>query len=1070
MLAGMSSPYRDAEVPAREVITSDEPRPLVTFDVSFDVSGAKGADGAHGRSGSGGSATGCSGSNGESAGPSQPGESAGQIRLEMVADDAAGSVTLSGELFTPHGQKQAIRNLVVIDEAGFIPLRAIGGEGGKGGNGGRGGDGARGSDGSDATRWSSGGDGGTGGNGGYGGDATSGSTGGDGGQIVVSVSEDDTPLLMLIRHEIEGGTGGKAGVNGSGGNGGSGGSGGSSYSWTTTSTSRDSSGNSHTTTHYHSNPGGSDGSSGMDGASGKARVATGPHGEIGNFAIEVKTADGKLATYPSRYDLRLVSFAHDSLNEDCVYEPRELVRVFDLEVENAGGMPTPSKDELALALATGGWVKPEPGELKCVRGLEPGKRYKVPGELRFRIADHTPTGPSAPLEIEESIFQRAMLPSVKRDFEHYQEGEAALQGRFVIRYPIRVSTVENLKSLAAGEASRVRFTLTNQSRFALGAASECKRVVRVRVATAPDSEIGDEHVVFSADGADLAPGTGWTKELATLGAGDTTALELTMKVKDSAPEYLRFSAYVTLEIGDLEAPASTRPVQIRDFEVRIARPFQVSDADVLLVVNHRTTREEIEAWDQLAARLAFKTAIWDLSRERHLDLEKPLNGGVALADWFAKKAVIILDNEIEGPEGPTYPHVFLADDQATRAAEAGIDIAFVGKGLTMRRLLVPSPAPEGTPPPAPSENPAALVKVVRDAPRGALTVYRTFWLRWWAKPSPEWLEKQALDLSDRLNEAHPDQRHVVVHRFAPAVDGKSMWMNKWKVGTIDTMRTLDADSGSIVHASVDEKDLHDPAYAASEHATTALLVMFDFGENLERMRRLVGRAEIAEKDLLPVTEALLLDLANELAAVLAPGWKGDASGKELEAHLPRLEALAKAGITTAYGSPSGRELVKLAGSVLFLGRSQVRWWENIPPWRWMRRGPSARGKIDRHIDGFLAGAFGEHNLAQTRGDAEVIAARIDKHHKVERKTNLVANKRYWALEQARMPIAAKTITSDTELLVTPEERVMSGDDYDAIATDKATDAVLRIALCARADQQHKDLVVTEARDTDARVA
>ncbi|MEO7094778.1 MAG: hypothetical protein ABI175_16085, partial [Polyangiales bacterium] len=529
-------------------------------------------------------------------------------------------------------------------------------------------------------------------------------------------------------------------------------------------------------------------------------------------------------------------------------------------------------------------------------------------------------------------------------------------------------------------------------------------------------------------------------------------------------------AYVTLEIGDIDAPASARPAQIRDFDVRVARPFQVSDADVLLVVNHRTTREEIEAWDQLAERLAFKTAIWDLSRERHLDLEKPLNGGVALADWFKKKAVVILDNEIDGPEGPTHPHVFLADDQATRAAEAGIDIAFVGKGMKMRRLLVPSPAPEGTPPTAPSENPAALVKVVREAPRGSLTIYRTYWMRWWAKPSADWLEKQALKLSERLGEAHPDQRHVVVHRFAPEVDGKSMWMNKWRVGTIDTVRTLDADAGAIVHASVDEKDLHDPAYAASDHATTALLVMFDFAENLERMRRMALRVDIAEKDLLPVTEALLLDLANELAAVLAPGWKGDTSGRELEAHLPRLEALAKAGITADYDSPSGRALVKLAGSVLFLGGSQVRWWENVPPWRWMRRGPSARGKIDKHVDRFLASAFGEHNLAQTRGDAEVIAERIHKHHKSERKTSLVAKKRFWALEQARMPIAAKTITSDTELLVTPEERVMSGEDYDAIATDKATDAVLRIALCAAADQQHKDLVVTEARDTDARVA
>lgn len=1042
----MSSPYRDAEVSERAVV-SDEPQPLVTFDVS----GAKGADGADGAPGAPGGATGYNGTSGGDAGPSQPGESAGQIRLVMRADDAAGSVALSGELFTPHGEKQGIRNLIVIDEAGYIPLRAIGGDGGHGGDGGRGGDGARGSDGSDATRWSSGTDGGSGGNGGNGGRATSGSTGGDGGQIVVSVNEDDTPLLMLIRHEITGGTGGKAGRNGSGGSGGSGGRGGSSYSWTTTSTSRDSNGVSHTTTHHHSNPGGSHGSSGLQGRDGNARVTAAANGEDGSFAIQVTREDGTLATFPSRYDLRLVSFAHDSLNEDAVYEPRELVRVFDLEVENVGGMPTPAKDELALSLAAGGWVHPEPGELTCVPGLEPGKRYRVPGELRFRIADHTPSGPSDPLEVEESIYQRAMLPSVKRAFADYQEGDAALQGRFVIRYPVRLSTIENLKSLAAGEATRVRFQLTNQSRFALGAASECRRVVRVHVATAPDSELGDEHVQLVAEGVTFAPGTGWTKELASIGAGETAALEITLQVKASAPEYLRYAAHVTLELGDIDAPATTRPIQIRDLDVRVARPFRVSDADVLLVVNHRTTREEIEAWDQLGERLAFKSAIWDLSRERHLDLEKPLNGGVALADWFAKKAVIILDNEIEGPEGPTYPHVFLADDQAVRAAEAGIDIAFVGRGLKMRRLLVPAPA-AGVPAPEPQ------------------TIYRTYWLRWWAKPSAEWLEKQAMKISAKLGESHPDERHVVVHRFAPEVDGKSVWANKWKVGTVQTLRTLDADSGSIVHATVEDASLHDPAYAASEHATTALLVMFDFHENLERMRRLCARAEIAEQDLVPVTETLLLDLANELAAILAPGWKGEASGKDLEASLPRLEALAKAAITAPFDSPAGRALVKLAGGLVFFGRSQVQWWENVPPWRWMRRGPSARKRIAKHVDRFLASAFGEHDLAQARADAEAIAERIAKHHRNERKTTFVAKRRQWALDQVRLPIAAKTITSDTELLVTPDERVMSGDAYDAIATDKATDAVLRIALCARADQQHADLVVTEAHDTDARVA
>jgi hypothetical protein len=307
---------------------------------------------------------------------------------------------------------------------------------------------------------------------------------------------------------------------------------------------------------------------------------------------------------------------------------------------------------------------------------------------------------------------------------------------------------------------------------------------------------------------------------------------------------------------------------------------------------------------------------------------------------------------------------------------------------------------------------------------------------------------------------HPDQRHVVVHRFAPEVDGKSMWMNKWKVGTIASVRTLDLDAGAIVHAAVDETSLHDPAYAASDHATTALLVMFGFDENLERMKKLLDRAEITEAQLQPISDALLLDLANELAAVLTPGWKGDTSGSELEAELPRLDALSRSGIAAQYDTPAGRALIQLAGSLVFLGRSQVRWWENVPPWRWMRRGPSARHKIAKHVDQFLAAAFGAHNLRQTRGDAHVVAGKLEKAYKDEKSSRFAPKKHTWALEQARQPIAARTITSDTELFVTPEERVMTGDDYDAITDDKTADAVVRSALLAAADQQHKDLVVS----------
>ncbi len=1027
----MSSPYRDGAIPEAEVDTDDTAKPLAVFDVS----GKHGADGAHGMPGGDGMHTGADGSPGGNAGPAQPGFSAGMISLELATDgDASNSVRLAGEIVPPGGDKRAIRDLVLIDEAGYLQLSAVGGDGGRGGNGGRGGDGARGSNGSDATRWSSGSDGGDGGDGGRGGNATSGAYGGDGGNIIVTVADADTPLLMLLRHDIRGGTGGAPGHNGAGGSGGAGGRGGDSYSWTTTSESRNADGSTTTHTHYHSNSGGSNGRSGSTGMSGNAAVKRGADGEVGTFAIRVVDGDTTL-TYPSRYDLRLVSFAHDSLNEDAVYEPRELVRVFDLEVENVGGMPTPRQDELALALARGGWIRPEPGDLRCKPGLAPGERYRVPGELRFRIADHTPSEPSGPLEVEESILQRAMLPSVRRDFEQYQQGDALAQGRFVIRYPLRLSTVTSLPSLAAGEATRVRFSVTNQSRFALGASSDGKRIVRVRVATAGDSELGDDHVVFVVGDREIAPSAGFTHEVPVVGAGDTADIELAVRLRPGAPEYRRFAALVTLELGDLEAPAEARPIQLRGFDVRVARPFAVSDADLLLVVNHRTTREEIEAWDRLGERLAFSTAIWDLSRERHLDLERPLADGIPLAEWFAHKAIVILDNPIETADGETYPHVFLADDQAARAAAAGIDIALIGKGMPLTRLLVPSAAPETTP------------------------IYRRYWVRWWAKPDEDWLAKQAFKRSAALHAEKPTERHVVVYRFAPELDSESKFVNKWRVGTLETVRTLDAAAGAVVHAEVDAKELHEPSYVASDHATTTLLAMFGFDENLARLRELIGRAEVTADDLAPLIDVIVLDVANELAAVIAPGWMGDADGDEITTTLARLDALARANLTVPYDSAAGAALRRLAGRIRFVARSQVAWWEAIPPLRWMRRGPSARARIAKHLQQFLAGAFGEHNLAQAERDVEQIADELALAHRTAKKAGTAGKRRLWALEQARLPIAPETITTDTEVMQAWTERVMSGAEFDQLAAARAADAAARDKLLAGADQLHQQLFV-----------
>src|SRR5512139_3284701 len=123
----MVAPYRDAQVV--EVDTSDEPRPLA----SFDVSGRDGADGDNGMPGADGRTTGGDGERGGDGGPASPGEGAGEIRIALASADA--SVRIEGDVVA-RGERRLVRDLVMIDEAGYIALQAIGGDGGDGGNGG----------------------------------------------------------------------------------------------------------------------------------------------------------------------------------------------------------------------------------------------------------------------------------------------------------------------------------------------------------------------------------------------------------------------------------------------------------------------------------------------------------------------------------------------------------------------------------------------------------------------------------------------------------------------------------------------------------------------------------------------------------------------------------------------------------------------------------------------------------------------------------------------------------------------------------------------------------------------
>ena len=582
-------------------IEQDDPVDPSATLLGLSASGARGHNAVHGRDGAHGSGSGGNGQYGGDAGPAQNGAPAGMLLLNFKRGGPEDTALIAGEQRDPRGNATAqMRDEIDIGEAGYIDLVARGGRGGDGGNGGDGGHGARGSSGSDATRYSSGSDGGPGGDGGYGGNATGGGHGGAGGSIVVGVRDEHTDLLMLLRQDVRGGSGGRPGANGRGGSGGAGGSGGSSYSWTESESYTDAQGNSQTRTTHHSNPGGSDGSPGRNGGPGRAVVTVGRPGRDGTFEIECA---GK--RYPSRYEVRLVDFKHKSDNADGIYEPGERIRVDQITVANVGGMPTPSQSDIELRIEQLGWVIPDDAHLTLFKSLPPGKQARMKEPLWFTLGDYQPKSPDDPLACPEEVRHDALLPSVRRSFVQYEQNSRE-HGKFLISFPVQSPEIEGLTALAPDEAARLRFSIKNVSKVAFGRDADNGRRVTFRLA-AHDSGLGDAHAML-LDGDDQRASLkeGWRHEIAHIASGETKSFEATLAIKKDAPHYESVTMWLALGLGYIDRPNDDRPVQYRALETRVSQRYVATDgADVMLVVNHRTTREVLEAWREAFAELGL---------------------------------------------------------------------------------------------------------------------------------------------------------------------------------------------------------------------------------------------------------------------------------------------------------------------------------------------------------------------------------------------------------------------------------------------------------------------------------
>ncbi|HRI63284.1 MAG TPA: hypothetical protein PK156_03580 [Polyangium sp.] len=1054
----------------------------------IEVSGRPGLTGAHGQDGAHGTYPGSNGQSGRPAGPAEVGQDAGVIQTTLAPDPSSQeNVLIRGNYTTADGNRKRLSRTVAIGEAGFIDLIARGGHGGHGGTGGNGGNGARGTAGSDASRYSSGGDGGPGGTGGYGGNGTNGANGGSGGAIITEVAREDTHLLMLLRYGVDGGPGGAAGSNGAGGAGGSGGPGGSSYSWTESESYTDSDGNQQTRTTSHSNPGGSDGPPGNPGMPGTAFLVPGQSGSVGSFVIHV-TSDGQTESYPERYDLRLLGFKHHSDNDDGIYEPDELIHITEIEVMNVGAMPTPATRKVELSLREQGWVYPEKEKLVMPFSLGAGQRHTFTTEkLTARLGAFHPSKPSDPLVQEEVVRHRAHVPDVRRDFTNYENHRSFELGRFLIRFPIEASHIESLYSLSPGQAARLRFTIKNTSTKPYGAKTELGRRITFRLFL-HESEIGDEHILFFDDtGARIHLSRGFSREIPELLPGQSISIEGLLALAENAPFYRAGRMWLSLDLGSIADPTHPKPIQYRSFDVRVSRPFDKHAlGDVLLVVNNRTSAADIEAWQALFSAMGLEYSVYDLSLEGGFDLGK--DGKIAKDD-VRDRTIVFLNQVMDTTNGERKSIHYASKEQLLEICAAGARVHVIGEPILFDRLLVPT-FHDHTTKPSRALVPASSTYLVpqKNAPRERLSIGDApieLEIPKWSvlgigKPTEAHLQKVAESLHDRLDRLYPEQRHVLVTEFAPELAKDYFVASRWKMGRIAVHRSLDGIptplSATVVKGMAEEQQkriLH-------RDNILQFVLALPFSKKLSRLEALTHNMAARNDDddslagsvVSIILHAIVIDLIDEQLEVLRRPWCQGSTPQTLRKRLEHLNAVVNKLYASRPGLPkveARAALVHILSSVDFFARSQVSFWEWMPPFLFERRAPVLRGVTLGLIKSCMRRIFLGNDPKSTEAQDRMreFAAEVDAAVRVFDEKCKQAKKRHewqgtrgaYARELFLAPLANSNFKRGTNVFCEAKLSIFSSSQYVELRSKDVQSASKRRVMMKRAATAKNTLLV-----------
>ncbi len=922
--------------------------------VELSVRGRNGRDGQNGAAGK------SYGERGQPASSPTAGQRAGQLQVNLGMD-SKGQIVVSGSKTMPGSSATAFEEH--FENPPDLYLDAEGGRGGDGADGGDGANGRPGYDGSNATPYSfatAGGDGDPGGDGGVG---SSGADGADGGIISISAADQDLALLPLAdQYSVAGGRGGIAGHHGVGGRGGRAGVGGSGCTWTTPHTTY-SNGKSETTYQTHSRPGAPDGLRGYNGKSPSSRLEDGTSGINGSISYTITEALEKRATYQDRYRILTGKVEIVPTHPGGIIEPGSRALVGAGEFKNVGPMITPQVGDLEFKIYSGDWGQDEDGVNEAIN-----RRLKARDELDLknmavRIKDRKRPARGERFVKTYEMTTAAYLRRIDRALP-----ESIAKTSFVVTYPVEITPIAGDSVCLPNQPAQVQWQIKNISSATLGRASEGARIVKSAMKFVGGENVTDKDVIFTNEqGEPMSLAEGIHRAVDHLPPGGVVTVKGTVSFRDGVDAYNHVFLETGLDLGKVSQPDKAKTIQQRSYSIQLAeRYFYTPGASVLLVVDDSATKEEVDAWKQLAESKGKLVNIWNTDVYDAFSLTKTIkrSGRYDLGENFEDKTVVLLSNR---KNGQTIAARSDERELLTAAHTHGLATYVVGDREELSKPAMRLEVPIDT-----------QANSVRGSYQNLIdslnTLHELESLRYnpqamtYGKPSREKLLHQADTLRKNLRKLFPDRDYQVTARYAEPVLVKKRFIlpNTYEFGTIEIARSVDKGHHvQALSAPSEGKNSKAKPFILSAENQYRFIKAMNFGEKLRTLYHdfnyqyplnFKDKILIPESSFYSVNQtttgdqtattisAILSDLAEEQDWLQSSSpWLGRENAATIGNRLERLNKLVEHFETVDFHTVDGgsKALVEqrkffvsaIIAEVQAMSRRALNFWDYILPFR-----------------------------------------------------------------------------------------------------------------------------------------